>query len=216
VHLPDCPANDVLYFDHNATINYLETCASIHTVRMHDVQFQWLNQYPQLFFTLDQSRNMPTEPPTCIAVYGSQKQHQQGVECPSIIFQNPLLPGSTEICLVKLMHQWVTQKPPRASLDFVFLGVHNTKMSDIIKTEAQAVGFDPKRTMLSGLRIACASASNPDVYNMDQECVNHLIQHHQQWKTTTGSAPYRIQQVDSGLIKTIQLYFLTTNSIEYV
>ena len=151
-----------------------------------------------------------------ISIYGTQKQHKEGVDFPSIIFKNPGLLGSANICLVQLMHQWVKQRPPQASIAFVFLEVHSTLMSNIIKTEAQAVGFDPKRTVLSGLRIACASASNPEVYNMDQESINHLIQHHQQWKTPTGSAPYRVQQLDQGLIKTIQLYYLATNSIAYV
>ena len=215
-HLPHCPPDNEDYMNQSTLIEQLEQSASIHSVKNSDITFNYLRRQPQRFYTLNQARDMPDEPPDSISVYGTQKQHQSGVEYPSTIFQNPHLEGSAPVCLVKEMHKWVRVTPNRAANDFVFIGAHDSLVNKIIKETAKAVGYDPARTFISSIRIGCASASTTGIFDMSQQIIDQLVQHYQQWKCPSGPGPYRITQLDEGLIKTIQLYHLGTTSIAYV
>ena len=215
-HLNNCPPTDNEHLTIPRDLDALEDAAGIHSVKNSDVLFNYLELNPPRFFTLDQARLMPPYPPTSISVFGTQKQHQGGVEHPSIICQNPHLPGSANVCLVTSMHAYIKATPDRAAHGFVFSEVKSPLMTKVIKTTAQQVGYDPRRTFLSSIRIGCASASTADIFDMDQDMVNRLVQYHQQWKTPAGSAPYRVSQLDASLVKTIQLMNLSTTSIAYV
>ncbi len=213
-HLPNCPSTE----DENLSpsLDDLEEAASIHTIRNNDVIFGYESTTPSQYYNLTQVRQMPDYPPDWVSVFGTQKQHPGGVDFPTVVCQNSHLPGSANICLVQLLHQYVKSTPDRTAHAFVFSGIKSKLMAAIIKKTASLVGFDPHRTVLSGIRIGCASSSTAALFDMSQDMVDQLIQHHQQWKTPTGPTPYRVTQIDSGLVKTIQLYHLATTSIAYV
>ena len=174
-HIEGChPINDNTVLT-NPTMAELERTASVHSVRLHDIQLHWIER--NLTLTADEGHKMPNDtPPDAVTLFGTSKNNQQGFANPSTIMSNPHLPGSSQFCLVLGLWNMIinNQQRNRASNDFLFAGVHDHLLRDIVKKTAVDVHIEPSRMHLSSLRIGCESATTPDIFDNTAEIMGQL------------------------------------------
>ena len=192
------------------TWEYVETSASIHSATWKDIQFMWADGRSRLGH-----EQLYDDCPDCFHVYGTTKNNPTGTKHPSTIMVNPHFPGSANVCLVKELHTWARSLPQRQALQFVFLGAHELQFNQLIKQTARVERLPDNRCFPTGLRIGCESATTSTLMNMTSEQVQVIVQHHQNWRTLCDSAPYHVNQLVDGVIKTILLLHLGTTTLEH-
>jgi hypothetical protein len=213
-HIDGChPINPTTILT-NPTMTELERTATVHSVRLEDVQLHWTSR--NLTLTADQGHKMPKDiAPDSATLFGTSKNNPQGFSTPSTIMTNPHLPGSSQFCLVLGLYQMIINNlhRSRSAKDFLFAGVHDHLLRDIVKKTAIDVHLDPARIHLTSLRIGCESATTPSILDNTEEIMGKLARSHQHWISPKGNTPYHVSQMHPGLLKTIQLYHLATTSI---
>ena len=205
-----CPATTAADNDINLELNYLEASASIHAAQNCHVQFFWAAE--NCFYCAHQVRQWPDGVPDEVILYATQKNNPQGTTSPSNIIKNPQLPGYSSICLVTALSTWLRTRPNQGAHDYLFLGAHDKVFRSLVKDTAKEDHFDETRTHIASIRMGCASASTTNIFDMSEEVMARLVQHCQHWRSRSGIKPYKIEQLQEGAVKTLQLLYKGTST----